>query len=68
MTDYEEDKLCVSNIKGLARHNRESHAKRATDEEEGQRVQCNDDITGKELPWSEDLPSSRTGIETCARS
>ena len=29
------------------------HALLATAEEEDQRVECIDDITGKELPWSE---------------
>ena len=46
-------KLTKSIINGLVGHNRERHAILATAEEENQRVLCVDDITGKELPWSE---------------
>ena len=42
-------------INGVARHHRERerHALLATGDGENQRVQFVDDITGKDLPWSE---------------
>ena len=46
----EEEELCKLIIKGLAWFHRERHALLATAEEENQRVQCIDDITGEELP------------------
>ena len=51
--DRNEEKLSRSIIKGFARYNRERHARLAPAEEEDQRAQCLDDITEKELSWSE---------------
>ena len=47
------EELCKSFIKGLASHSRERRAIWAAVGEDDQRVQCIDDITGKELPWSQ---------------
>ena len=52
-TQEEEEGLCKLMIKGVARHHCERHALLATAEGENQRVQFVDDITGKDLPWSE---------------
>ena len=49
---HNEEKLCKSIIKGLARRNREKHAILAEIEEE-QPVICIDDVTRKELPEHE---------------
>ena len=51
--DQNEEKLCKSIIKGLARRHREKHAIFAEIEEGKQHVMCIDDVTGKELPWHE---------------
>ena len=48
-----EERLCKSIIKGLARRNHEKHAILAEMVEENQNVVCIDDVTGKELPWHE---------------
>ena len=49
----EEEGLCKLMINGVARHHRERDALLATGDGENLRVQFVDDITGKELPWSE---------------
>ena len=46
-----EEKLCKSIVKSIARRNREKHAILAEVEEEEQDVICIDDVTGEELPW-----------------
>ena len=45
-----EEKLCTSIIKGIARRNRGKHVILAEMEEEEQDVICIDDVIGKELP------------------
>ena len=46
-----EQTLCKSIIKGLARSSQERHAMLAAMEEENPDVVCIDDVAGKELPW-----------------
>ena len=51
--NHAEEELFKLIIKCLARCQSERHLLLATAEEENQCVQCIDDITSKELPWSE---------------
>ena len=50
--DQDEEELCKSIIKGLARLSREKHAMLAEIEEEQPVIRI-DDVNGKELPWHE---------------